>query len=317
MTELFLGADVGGSSTRVAVASLADGIVQVAFGGPGNPNVVGPDGSTQVIRATAERALAGVPGTVVAAVLGLAGGSRVANDPAFLAAALPERASGPRMAVSDLAVAFSSATPAWTGCTLIAGTGAVAARLVGLELQDRRDGWGWLLGDGGSGYWLGRAAVRSTLQALDEDGPLDGLHREVLSEAESTDYLSLLQACYAHPPTWLARLAPLVSRWADQEPRAGALADEAARLLAVTLSGLVPRVREPVVLAGSVLDGAAGADPGPVGRRLVARLPEDLTLLQGGSGLVGATWIAARRHGPTGDDLHGRLSSTVASARRG
>lgn len=317
MTQLFLGADVGGSSTRVAVASLDDGVIRVAAAGPGNPNVVGPDGSAEVLRATADRALAGVAGTVVAAVLGLAGSSRIATDPAYLAAALPDRVSGPRVVVSDLAVAFSSATPAWAGCTLVAGTGAVAARLDGDELQDRRDGWGWLLGDAGSGYWLGQAAVRSTLRALDEGSLLSGLHGDVLADAGATDYASLLRECYAHPPTWLARFAPLVSRWADDDPQAGDIADEAAALLAATLTGLAPRVDEPVVLAGSVLAQAAGREPGPVGRRLVALLPPGLTLLQGGPGLVGATWIAARRLGQAGPELHRRLCGTMVSAVRG
>ncbi len=317
MTQLILGADLGGSSTRVAVASLEDGVLQVATAGPGNPNVVGVDGSAQVLRATADRALVGVPGTVVAAVLGIAGGSRVVTDSAYLAAALPERVSGPRAVVSDLAVAFSSATPARSGCALIAGTGAVAARLDGEELQERRDGWGWLLGDAGSGYWLGQAAVRSTLRALEEGQPLSGLHGDVLADAGARDYVGLLEACYAHPPTWLARFAPLVSRWADADPLAGEIADEAAALLAGTLAGLAPQVGEPVVLAGSVLAHAAGPEPGPVGRRLVTLLPPGLTLVQGGSGLVGATWIAARRLGLARPELHRQLSETVESAARG
>ena len=317
MTELLLGADVGGSSTRVAVASAEDGILAVALSGPGNPNLVGLDGSAAVIRATAERALAGLTGTVSAAVVGLAGGSRAAAAPGFLAAALPGRLGERAVLVSDLAVGFSSATPATTGAILIAGTGAVAARLVGEDLQDRRDGWGWLLGDRGSGFWLGRAAVRSTLGALDAGtGPglagagLGGLATDVLSEAGATDHPSLLQACYDHPPTWLAGFAPLVSRWAGTDPAAAAIADRAADLLAQTLLQVGPRPDEPLVLGGSVL-----ATPGPVRARLTARLPSGQAVLAAESGVVGATWIAARRTGLASVALHERLRRTAAAVR--
>lgn len=309
MTALLVGADVGGSSTRVAVATITDGIVALARSGPGNPNLVGLDGAAQVIRATTERALTGLTGTVTAAVVGLAGGSRAAADPGFLAAALPGAAAEQAVLVSDLAVGFSSATPAANGCVLIAGTGAVAARLVGEDLQDRRDGWGWLLGDRGSGFWLGRAAVRTTLAALDAGEAPAGMTADVLAAAGAHDYPGLLQACYDHPPTWLAGFAPLVSRWAGTDPEAGAIADRAADLLADTLTAVGPRPGEPLVLGGSVLAG-----PGPVRDRLTARLPPGLDVLAAASGVVGATWIAARRSGLATDLLHARLRATASTA---
>lgn len=311
MTELVIGADVGGTSTRVAVADLEGRVLAIASGGPGNPNLVGLDGSAAQIRATTERALAGLDGTARAAVLGLAGGSRAAADPGFLPAAMPAGLDVDAVLVSDLAVSFSSATAALEGCVLIAGTGAVAARMVGDELRDRRDGWGYLLGDRGSGFWLGRAAVRATLDALDEGRALTGLTAAVLAEAEAEDYLDLVQACYANPPTWLARFAPLVSRWADLDPVAGALADRAADLLASTLAALRPRTGEPVVLGGSVL-----ATPGPVRDRFVARVAPGLELLSAESGVVGATWIAARRLGRASPALHEQLTRTVGTAPR-
>ena len=311
MSDLVLGADVGGTSTRVAVADLDGGVLAVAHGGPGNPNLVGLAASATEIRTVTERALGGLTGTVVAAVLGIAGGSRAAADAGFLAATTPPGVRVAPALVSDLAVGFSSATPAPDGCMIIAGTGAVAGRLAGDELEDRRDGWGWLLGDRGSGFWLGRAAVRATLDALDAGRPLGGLHRDVLRIARAQDYLELVGACYAHPPTWLAGFAPLVSRWADEDPEAGRIADGAADLLAATLTSLGPRRDEPVVLGGSVL-----ATPGPVRRRFATRLPSGLTLLSAESGLVGATWIAARRLGRHSDALHERLSATVATAPR-
>jgi len=311
VADLVLGADVGGTSTRVAVADLGGTVLAVAQGGPGNPNLVGLAASAAEIRSVTGRAIDCVPGTVVAAVLGVAGRTRATADPGFLAAAVPPGVGVTPLLVSDLAVGFSSATPAAAGCMIIAGTGAVAGRLAGDEVQGRQDGWGWLLGDRGSGFWLGRAAVRATLDAFDGGRPLSPLHRDVLADAGVSHFQELVEACYAHPPTWLAGFAPLVSRWADQDPEAGRIADGAAALLADSLSRLAPRREEPVVLGGSVL-----AAPGPVRRRFAARLPAGLTLLSAESGLVGATWIGARRLGRHSLELHRRLTATVATAPR-
>ncbi len=190
MTNLLVGADIGGSSTRVAVSTAADGVLSVAVGAVGNPNVVGLDGSAAVIRSTMTRALsgaglsgAGQAGTgesVVAVVIGLAGGTRALNDAGFARAVLADGVATPAVIVSDVSVAFASATPAEAGYVMIAGTGAVAGRVTGAEVTDRRDGWGWLVGDRGSGFWLGRAAVQSTLQHLDEGRPLGPMHCAVL-----------------------------------------------------------------------------------------------------------------------------------------
>ncbi|GAA1847981.1 N-acetylglucosamine kinase [Microlunatus capsulatus] len=311
MADLVLGADVGGTSTRVAVVDLDGHVLAVASGGPGNPNLVGVAGSAAEIRGAAERALAGLDGTVRGAVVGLAGGSVAAADPTFLPAALPAGLDAPAVLVSDLAVGFSSATPADEGCMIIAGTGAVAGRVVGDALHARRDGWGYLLGDRGSGFWLGRAAVRATLEVLDEGRPPTPLTAAVLAEAGAGGYLDLVQACYTHPPTWLARFAPLVSRHAEDDPVAGAIADAAADLLAATLATLDPRPGEPVVLGGSVL-----ATPGPVRDRFAARVAPGLELLSAESGLVGATWIASRRLGRASAALHARLVATLGAASR-
>jgi glucosamine kinase len=311
MADLVVGADVGGTSTRVAVADLDGHVLAVASGGPGNPNLVGVAGSAAEIREAAVRALAGMERDVRGAVLGLAGGSRAAADPGFLRAAMPAGLDAPVVLVSDLAVGFSSATPAAEGCMIIAGTGAVAGRLVADELHARRDGWGYLLGDRGSGFWLGRAAVRATLEALDEGRAPSPLTTAVLAAAEAGGYLDLLQTCYAHPPTWLARFAPLVSQHADDDPVAGAIADGAAERLAATLAAVGPRPGEPVVLGGSVLTTS-----GPVRARFEARVAPGLELLSAESGLVGATWIALRRLGRDSHAVHARLVSTLGTAPR-
>ena len=49
------------------------------------------------------------------------------------------------------------------GIALISGTGSVAWGRTPDGRTARAGGWGYLLGDEGSGYWVGRQAVRHAL----------------------------------------------------------------------------------------------------------------------------------------------------------
>lgn len=311
MTEVVVGADIGGTSTRVGVSDLHGTVLSVAIGGPGNPNVVGLDGSAEEIRSVTARALreAQEPHQVVALVLGLAGGSRAASAPGFLGAAVPAGLGVPATLVSDISVAFSSATAAPHGYALVAGTGAVAAEVLDGQLVQQRDGWGWLLGDQGSGFWIGRAAVRATLSALQARRQLSPLHRAVLELAGTTDYLELLQGCYAGPPAQLARFSPLVSEHAVHDDEAAGIVAAAVELLAELVLGLGLHREAPLVLAGSVL-----TKPGPVGAQLRSRLSGSTPspLLNSTSGVIGALWIGLRSRGRPAP-VHERL---LVSARR-
>jgi glucosamine kinase len=308
---VLLGADVGGTATRVAVATVSGEVLGLVAGPAGNPNSVGLEVSTERIRTAAEQCLAQcapeVRNSVQAAVIGLAGGARA--DEVFLSAALPaDLGVRPRL-VSDLSVAFSSATPAPQGYVLVAGTGAVAGRIVDGELRERRDGWGWLLGDEGSGFWLGREVVRATLARLQAgDRPIGALAEAVVTVVGTRDPVAIVQRCYANPPVWLAGFAELVSRHAD-DPVAGGIADRAADHLVATLLDLGIDPALPVVLAGSV-----ATRPGPVCAALARRLEQQLTspVLTAESGVVGALWLAAGEIGRPDEAVHARLARSVS-----
>ncbi len=309
--RLLLGADVGGTATRVALATVGGEVLAVAAGPAGNPNSVGLAESARRIRTAAGQCLAQVgPGSaerVVAAVIGLAGGARA--DTAYLESTRPAGLSVHPRLVSDLAVAFSSATPAPRGYVLVAGTGAVAGRIEAGELRERRDGWGWLLGDEGSGYWLGREAVRATLTGLQSGGrPLGSLAGAVVERMQTDDPVAIVQRCYAEPPVWLSTFAELVARHAE-DPTAISIAERAAGHLAHLVVDLAPAADEPVVLAGSV-----ATRPGPVSQALTARLDValDNPRLTAESGLVGALWLAAGAAGDPDDGVHGRLARSLS-----
>jgi N-acetylglucosamine kinase-like BadF-type ATPase len=295
----------------VAVSTVAGEVLGVAAGPAGNPNSVGLEVSAQRIRTVAEQCLAqagcDAAERVVAGVIGLAGGARA--DESFLSVVRPTGVRVRPRLVSDLAVAFSSATPSPEGYVLVAGTGAVAGRILAGELRERRDGWGWLLGDEGSGFWLGRQAVRATLTQLQTGvEPLGPLAEAVIGLTGTRDPVAIVQLCYANPPVWLSTFAELVTRHAE-DPVAAAIATRAAGLLYDTLLGLDLDPVLPVVLAGSV-----ATRQGPVREALRARLDERLRnpVLTAESGLVGALWLAAETLDRPEEAVHTRLARSLS-----
>jgi N-acetylglucosamine kinase-like BadF-type ATPase len=109
--------------------------------------------------AVQEAAAASLP-HVSAVVLGLAGnpGACRALAARVLRPLLPH--GPPVRVVGDTVTAFAAGTAAPSGTVLISGTGAIAAKITDHEQTATSDGYGWLLGDEGSGFWLGHAAAR-------------------------------------------------------------------------------------------------------------------------------------------------------------
>ncbi|MGA9345350.1 MAG: BadF/BadG/BcrA/BcrD ATPase family protein, partial [Nocardioidaceae bacterium] len=225
----------------------------------------------------------------------------------------------PTSYVSDLEVAFASGTTEPDGTVLIAGTGAAAARIVGRHVVVTADGHGWLLGDDGSGFWLGREAARATLRTLDagkEPGPLAGAVLAELvgagADARRPDPVAqrvqLIHAVNARAPVKLAELAPLVGvAHRAGDPEAVRIVEEAARLLLQTLRG----VREtgesgPIVLAGSV-----AGEESPVGAALRTGVDQRFSgpVCSAADGVGGAAWLAlATLEGTATDEAWSRLT---------
>ncbi|MER6993469.1 BadF/BadG/BcrA/BcrD ATPase family protein [Saccharopolyspora hirsuta] len=310
-TAVVLGLDVGGTSSRALVSDLSGHVLGRGEAAGGNPNSHPADEAVRQIAAATRTALREVdPARVRAAVVGMAGVSKMA-DPQFRELFEREWAgSGLTCAVrpiSDCEVAFAAGSPEPSGTVLIAGTGAIAARIEQHRLTRTAGGYGWLLGDEGSAYWLGREAVRAALNALDRGEPLHGLTAAVrealLPDVPDAGRKQLITAVNAAPPIRLAELAPLVTKASD--PTATAIVERAARVLADTAEETrAPDDATPIVLAGGLV-----APENPVGEALRAELaargfPAPNTA---GPGAAGAAWLAALDLTPDPTALHRRL----------
>lgn len=315
---LVVGVDAGGTTTRVVVAELGGRVVGAARGEGGNPVAHGESIVAERIAETLRAALAAVdPADVAAAVAGLAGArvSCAERDGIWRRAGLPISP----LVVSDVQLAFVAGTDRPDGTVLVAGTGAVAAECRGRTPVRYADGHGWLLGDRGSGYWLGREAVQLTLAQLDRGDPPTGLCGRVLdallgASAPAATRTRLLGAVYAEPPVRLARLAPLVLRAAGTaDPDALHLVERAAdHLLAALATVRPPDSHLPVVLAGGVLT-APSPLAAAVRRRIAARWP-GTEPTRAGDPAGAAAWLAARELGPAAAaGLHGRFCRTRAT----
>jgi N-acetylglucosamine kinase-like BadF-type ATPase len=186
---------------------------------------------------------------------------------------------------------------------LISGTGAVAAEIRDSRIARTADGLGWLLGDLGSGFWIGRTAATATARALyrgDPPGPLVTRIAEAVGEAAADPFVV---AVHARPPRELAALAPLVtSAAADGDALALSIMDEAAAHLCRTLAEIrEPGDRTPIVLAGGVLRHCSSL-LGSVRDRLTAAWPGSPVRVAG-PGEEGAARLAARLVVASGPDL--------------
>ena len=129
------------------------------------------------------------------------------------------------------------------GVVAAVGTGVVVLG-VGRAGIARVDGWGSLLGDAGSAYWLGRAGLDAVLRAHDGRGTATSLTAAVAAAFDgplSTVYLQI----QADPDrvARVASLAPEVTRRADDDPVCSEIVDRAADELASSIAAAALRAR--------------------------------------------------------------------------
>ncbi|HEY6293109.1 MAG TPA: BadF/BadG/BcrA/BcrD ATPase family protein [Terriglobia bacterium] len=238
---LYLGVDGGGTRTTAWVADGRGRVLGRAVAGPSNPVKVGLPAAEREILAAARQASAKAGRSKLEAVcLGLAGGDRpeVARPlAAWLRKRLPARF---HLVTTDAALALEAAGRS-PGVVVIAGTGSIACAHDAQGRMIRAGGWGSTFDDAGSGFDLGRQAVRAALRAFDGRGPRTRLGKAItgaLGIGEITEIAGLgLATCE------IAALAPpVVTAAGSGDVVARSILDGAGRDLAELALALVRRL---------------------------------------------------------------------------
>ncbi len=265
MNDLVIGIDGGGSRTRACVANLRGETLGSGEAGTSNPLGGGLDAAKRELSQAVQQAfdVAQIePQHVAAACLGLGGAGRSREQEALVTWAREVMADRVRI-VNDGEIALAAATSENWGVALIAGTGSLAWGRNRAGQTARASGWGYLLGDEGSGFDLVRRALRAIMQAADGRAEPTELCDAILRFLNLSSPTDLVAYIYGQPikPAEVARLAPLVIEVAGQgDSVARRLVQQAGESLAQAVDAVSLALRMtqaiPLALTGGLLLGA-------------------------------------------------------------
>lgn len=326
----FLAIDAGGTATRAVLVDEAGRRLGSGRAAGGNPTSRGAGNAAAAVASAVAQALEehrGDPADVEVVLLAHAGARLAEYHDGIRQRLVLLGVQAPLTTAGDLMALFSSGTHETAGAALIAGTGAIGGAIRDARVVRMVDGTGWLLGDAGSGFWIGHRVARAVVDDLD-GGPPTRLTETLLRTIDLDDdgdrslvdgrpavLGRLVLRLYDLQPVELSGLAPLAFGLAEEDDIARGIVSEAVGALAT----LLDRVRAaqsdgPLVFGGSVLVEG------------VLRLPEELQAplraaagdsapIPVADGLAGAAVLALREGGVAVDAaLFARLAEDPGRA---
>ncbi len=266
MSAQIVGLDVGGSKTHAVLAD-STGVLAETVVGSANVASVGAGEATRQLSTALEQ----LGGTDIGGVCAGAAGADSPEQRAQLAALITGLLPAARVDVVHDAQLLLAAAGLDTGIALISGTGSVAWGIDPDGRSWRAGGWGYLLGDEGSGYGVTRSAIRHVLARQDRHEAPDRLTAALIAGCGIAGPERLQERFYANPERryWARQAGVVFELAAAGDPASRMIVDEAAqslRCLVGTVAGVL-RSTGPLVCAGGLITHQPA---------LLARLRRDL-----------------------------------------
>ena len=273
MNGIFVGVNVGGTRTTAVVGNATELLGRAS--GPGAAVRPGRSlTSANTIADVTRKALASAGElTAEAMVVGAAGAGRDPERSEVLAALMNEQVAERVHVTTDIEVALVAAFPSSPGIVLNSGTGSIALARDPQGKTHRAGGYGWQMGDEGSGYGIGRAAMGAVSRAHDGRGPATKLTLRVMAAAKASSFDQFVSWGTTATPADVAALAPgVIEMAALGDQVAQGIVDYAVRELTLLVTALQPHCGpspNAVALAGGLL-----ATDGLLRPAVIAKLKE-------------------------------------------
>jgi N-acetylglucosamine kinase-like BadF-type ATPase len=205
--------------------------------------------------------------------------------------------------VNDVVAAWAAATDAQPGIGVISGTGSNVFGVGRDGRSWRAGGWGHLLGDEGSGYWIGSESIKLALHDRDGTGPHTAFREQAQSFFGVPSPEALAAQVYSKPLTKaeIAAFARVAGTLAERGERdALALYERAARELGAQIAAVIretglgddPAARFPVGLIGSAFH-AGEVFVGPLRECVVERAANAAVTVVDTPPVAGSLMLAA------------------------
>src|SRR5256714_11915412 len=213
-----LGIDAGGTKTVCLLADERGTMLSEGRGPGANLHVAGELAVEKVLHEVMEEAIGERSVEPAAICLGIAGVDREDEERTVRAIMRRIGHKSRVLVVNDALIALVAGAGDAPGIVIIAGTGSIVYGRNGGGEAARAGGWGHIIGDEGSGYWIGREALAAVMRAADGRGPATGLSAEVRSHFGVSDESRLPRIVYDRelPRMSVAALGPIVQRAAEQ-----------------------------------------------------------------------------------------------------
>ena len=263
MTQIVVGIDGGGSKTHAIVADESGNLLGEATG-PGSAVKPGEEeASTEVIvrvtrEALAKAKMADEKPRVLC--VGVAGVGRENVKQALWQSLVSQDIAHDVVVHTDFGIALDDAFGEGPGVLLIAGTGSAAFGRSPAGTTGRCGGWGPVIGDEGSGTWIGRRALSVVSAAADGRESQTALTGAILTAAEVNEVAELIPWAASATREQIAALAPVVFTTAEGgDLRANAVISLAVEELMLHIRALAQqlfgdeRAAIPVALAGGLM----------------------------------------------------------------
>jgi len=263
MTKLVIGLDGGGTKTLGVLVSSEGKILARETGESSNIQAIGAEKLGIVLRALVEK-LAVAAGVTLQDIdhlyAGLAGAGRPADRETISKMVTENRLAKNHTIDTDAAAALAGAFAGGPGVIVISGTGAICFGKDAAGTLYRCGGWGYLLGDEGSGYYIGQQALIAALKDLDGRGPKTVLREVYENRYELSSIDMIISQIYSGKidRTEIASNAPFVFEAAEKgDIAARQIIESAGREIGVQVAATAKRMgceqgEVEVALIGSV-----------------------------------------------------------------